>query len=956
MARKYRITISCIFVTLFLCQQVLTSQQYLTFQNSKHIQHNNYCINCESELIPRIWELLGPFPTGTREQDFGADPLEAYGGFTNFNFSETQTFPSELADNNTVKWSRIGTKRDGIVGPIQFENIRWKFNRNSFGWAINQFQMWARGYFELSPDITNLKDIKNITDIKETIPVLIQFHNIGDFYVDNRRLFGDWYDYKKSWHVLHLQPGNHVINVRLVNEIRIFGDKIPPDFKFQCQIRKLNEKEKVMMILSQTIIVPNLVNGHLAGRFISIGILNTLEKEWITISKVVVVNSNVKMTASIVDTKINVDSISGVRIAPSQHRNIKIILNINSSVIIGNPVSFRLQFTVISKSKKQTTFWIMTTDLITIHHKSFGECYKFTFEDFDGTVQYAMVSPPIESCHPEKCPILVALHGSGDEAESEFWTSAFKRQQNAWIIFPNGRTPWGYDWHGPSLKNIQKAIEYFVTYMPGVPVNKKLEILPNPDKLFISGHSNGGQGALFFMSHFPESVIAGISAAGFLKIQKYVPYYCWNSESHIDPILKGILESSITEFNNDLYSANLVDIPILVRVGSDDDNVPPIHSRMLVRLVNEHSGNIHAVNLSEISEKGHWFENIMNDELMQTFLNKYLIISHKNETSLTTKYPKKFTIVLNNPASFGGKNGIFVEQLKIPFRLGKLKVLIDKNNNGDGIYKIKTSNIKRFRFNNESNFMTIFDDIKKIIIDDTEFEFENLLLNGYFKKNSRKNSWKFSKDNKWIQKEKNPSTYGPAHQILESKQTIIIVIGTRNVSGVKSKTKKFFEIAQEIAHSWYLYGGGDSEIVYDHELIDKIKNDELINEYKGNLILLGSTYENFVTELLLKFNKSEVKFYKNGSFCLKHVKFSDPEIGILFLHPFRKNQLLLILAGTDEKGLDQVTRLFPKRSGVPIPDWIITGPETSWKGVGGLLGAGFWDNKWKFNNAIGYLT
>lgn len=48
----------------------------------------------------------------------------------------------------------------------------------------------------------------------------------------------------------------------------------------------------------------------------------------------------------------------------------------------------------------------------------------------------------------------------------------------------------------------------------------------------------------------------------------------------------------------------------------------------------------------------------------------------------------------------------------------------------------------------------------------------------------------------------------------------------------------------------------------------------------------------------------------------------------------------MILAGTDEKGLDQVTRLFPKRTGVPVPDWIITGPETSWKGAGGLLGAG----------------
>ncbi|KAG0343862.1 hypothetical protein BG005_002156, partial [Podila minutissima] len=28
--------------------------------------------------INRHWVTLGPFPTGMREQDFGADPLEAY--------------------------------------------------------------------------------------------------------------------------------------------------------------------------------------------------------------------------------------------------------------------------------------------------------------------------------------------------------------------------------------------------------------------------------------------------------------------------------------------------------------------------------------------------------------------------------------------------------------------------------------------------------------------------------------------------------------------------------------------------------------------------------------------------------------------------------------------------------------------------------------------------------------
>ncbi|CAG8603717.1 1861_t:CDS:2, partial [Racocetra fulgida] len=293
--------------------------------------------------------------------------------------------------------------------------------------------MWARGYFELLDS--------DLRDESDSIPVLVQCQNVGDFYVDDRRLFGDVYGYKNSWHVLYLHPGMHVINVRLVNEIRIFGGKIPPDIRFQCFIKKLELQQIGAMVLDHTIIVPDLVDGFLAGKFASVAILNTQEKSWITVSNVNVINSNVNVS-----------------------------------------------------------------------------------------------------------------------------------------------TP----------------------------------------------------------------------AAAYTKIQSYVPYY-WNSESHLDPILKGILESSIAEYNNDLYTTNLVGIPILARVGSDDDNVPPLHSRMLVRLVNEHSGNPQAIKLSEIPGKGHWFDKVMSDDVMQEFLDEHLKINHLNQSD---SCPKEFIIILLNPASFGSKCGI----------------------------------------------------------------------------------------------------------------------------------------------------------------------------------------------------------------------------------------------------------------------------------------------------------
>ncbi|CAG8492394.1 12560_t:CDS:10, partial [Gigaspora rosea] len=821
---KSVLLLSFILAATFLFPKGLATQ-FPILKISPHIIKEDVNIG----LIPKTWELLGPFPTGTREQDFGADPLEAYGGFKNLSFSETQSFPSELADNGTVKWSTILTNMDGSVGPVHFKNMRWKFNRDPFGWAINQFQMWARGYFELLNS-----DLKDESD---SIPVLVQCQNIGDFYVDDRRLFGDWYGYRKSWHVLYLRPGKHVINVRLVNEIRIFGGSIPPNTQFRCFIRKLELSQVGAMVLDRTVLVPDLVDGFLAGNFISIAILNTQEKSWITVLQVNVINNNVNMTASLTCGKTIADSKVGIRIAPSQQRNIKICLNIESKVPNGMPLSFQLQFLVLSQTEKRIAYWHKITEVISIRNKNFGDVYKFTFKDFDATVQYAMAIPPLGPCHPHKCPVLVALHGAGVETESEFWVNAYKRQQSAWVLFPSGRTPWGYDWHGPSLKNIQTTIKALEKFRPGVPKHQNSFFLPDSDRLLISGHSNGGQGAWFFMTHFPDSVIAGTPAAAFTKIQSYVPYY-WNSDAHLDPILKGILESSIAEYNNDLYTTNVVGIPILARTGADDDNVPPLHSRMLVRLVDEHSRDPQAIKLSEIPGQGHWFDNVMSDDVMQEFMSENLKFNNLNNSC-----SKKFTITLLNPASFGSK----------------LHVRIEKSLNGRTIWYIKTSNIRRFKFVNNLKYQAESLSAEKFIIDGKHFGSNGFLLDGHFQK--YKNKWVFRNGCSWHKKEKNPATYGPAATILESTQPLKIVIGTikRNKNNC---IDKFFEVAQEIAHSWYLYGRGDAEILTDLELITK--KHKLVNNIKGNLILLGGSYEDYVTRLLLnKFN--EVKFHKDGS-------------------------------------------------------------------------------------------
>lgn len=61
------------------------------------------------------------------------------------------------------------------------------------------------------------------------------------------------------------------------------------------------------------------------------------------------------------------------------------------------------------------------------------------------------------------------------------------------------------------------------------------------------------------------------------------------------------------EYNADLYHENLLGIPFLARVGSDDKNIPPENLRTFCRLLKENGWmndiNTSSVNLNEVAGK-----------------------------------------------------------------------------------------------------------------------------------------------------------------------------------------------------------------------------------------------------------------------------------------------------------------------------------------------------------------
>jgi len=186
--------------------------------------------------------------------------------------------------------------------------------------------------------------------------------------------------------------------------------------------------------------------------------------------------------------------------------------------------------------------------------------------------------------------------------------------------------------------------------------------------------------------------------------------------------------------------------------------------------------------------------------------------------------------------------------------------------------------------------------------------------------------------------------YGPAQQILESTSPLFIVIPSID------RPNPFFPLAETIASNWYLNGRGDAEIVHCPLVVEDVRKGRIT----GNLIVLGRPEENEVTKSLLQLRPGGVQF-DGKKFSIHNKQFSSSQTGILFLHPYQTDRLALIFAGTDFEGLTRAVKLMPNRTGLMVPDWIVTSSEMDWKGYDGVLGAGYWDNNWRFNSSIGYI-
>lgn len=182
-------------------------------------------------------------------------------------------YRSSLAPNGTVSWSRqqghswnAGVDGCEVTLSIEFPHIDWAFLQSVYGWAALQYQAWARG--SVSIDGESAQTVVFYTD------------SLLEFWVDNKSYYGgDFYSYRRAPVVLHLHPGVHRIDLRLVRDDRAMGAIGDPKVHIRLDAQR---SKGGLAVIGDQLLVPDMVGTRLASHFASVPVRNE-EEEWIDI-------------------------------------------------------------------------------------------------------------------------------------------------------------------------------------------------------------------------------------------------------------------------------------------------------------------------------------------------------------------------------------------------------------------------------------------------------------------------------------------------------------------------------------------------------------------------------------------------------------------------------------------------------------------------------------------------
>ena len=376
-------------------------------------------------------------------------------------------------------------------------------------------------------------------------------------------------------------------------------------------------------------------------------------------------------------------------------------------------------------------------------------------------------------------------------------------------------------------------------------------------------------------------------------------------------------------FKHELLVPNFVGIPIHQQHGSDDDNVPAYHSRLMHQLMRE--SGWHST-YDELPGKGHWFDGVLTtDSLVDFYRRSANAVQLDPEDCL----PLKFSLVVPSSAEMSSRAGLIVDQLQSPDRYGRINVARNENLR---TWRLRTSNIHRFHIL-PSAIRGLYPE--RLVVDDHPEPFIIPLGEANSTWLVRIDGrWQLSQDSTWRCLSQR---YGKQLGVMDA------ILRTDGPLSIVSASPEASELALQISRNLFQYFSADSRICFPF-------TKGLGTVHSGNVLslFLGRDPSLSIKDFPIQLHGERLRVIRGVNEEAGVYPF-EPGLGAVFLRPLPNERLELVIWGVDLAGLQHAARLVPTITGTGQPDFVVTCFRCRTESRGGVLAAGFFDYAWRIS-------
>lgn len=542
------------------------------------------------------------------------------------------------------------------------------------------------------------------------------------------------------------------------------------------------------------------------------------------------------------------------------------------------------------------------------------ETYKRTFiSDIDGSVQYyAVTEGRLDPSGPDRPALFLSLHGAAVEAVGQ--AACYANKTWGHVVSPTNRRPFGFAWEEwgrlDALEVLALAEQTFN---------------PDPQRIYLTGHSMGGHGTWQIGVTYPDRFAAIAPSAGWITFWSYRGAERFSNATPVELLLQRATNPADTV----RLSPNCAHHGVYVLHGDLDDNVPVTEARSMRRVLGEFHPNFAYYERPGV---GHWWGNECVD-----WPPLFDFLQQNTRPPAHTVSRVKFLTA--NPAVSARCDWVTIEAQQRSLDWSRLDLALDPQ-----ARRIAgtTANVQRLTIalrvptNDSGAFIMEPGQPVQIELDGQSLADIPWPAQDRLHLQQVEGAWTLltplaTTASFWA---KGPHRAGPFKDAFRHRMQF--VYGTR---GTSEENDWALHKARYDAEVFWYRGNGSVDLIADTAF-------DPAAEPERGVVLYGNADTNAAWTALLA--RSPIQTSRGRVQIGERVCEGD-NLAVLTIHPRpdSRHALVAVVSGTGLPGMRLTDRLSYFVGGVSYPDWLVVSTDALRHGTPGVRAIGYFDSEWR---------